>query len=520
MKHVKRIVAFAMTLIMAFAIGVPVALAADLNEVTAGTAKSITITTPDSAQTTDSFTYTVYKVFDATNDGTNGNISYKAAAGTTIVATDQLSKFEADASGNVRYYVRASESDVFTENTNPSATLSNAMIEAIASYDGKDEVGTVSITGPNTSKTVDVGSYGYFYITTTAGTVVTVDSANPNAVVVDKNSLPTMDKDIESVEPANGGNHTAGADNENNGESATASVGDTINYIVTINAKKGADSYVYHDVLSAGLTLVTETEPEVKVGNTALVENTDYTLTKFENNATNGLDDNITITFSQDYLNTITEDTTITITYSAILNDNAVIGDNGNANAGTLDYGHNANGDPNTTPPDEPKVYSYKFQLVKDDNEDNLLTGAEFKLYQDQACTSEIKLVKVKEGEYRVATADEIAATGFTAATIEAGTPKINGLGNGTYYLLETKAPDGYNKLGSATEVNINDANNEATLNGNKYVSGGVEVENQSGVEMPSTGGIGTTIFYVVGGVMVAGAAIFLLTKRRANAAE
>ncbi len=501
---------------MVLAIG-STAFAADLSEVTAGTAKSITITTPDSAQATDEFTYTVYKIFDATSDGTSAGISYKAAAGTKIEATDELSKFEADAQGNVRYYTRAAKTDDYAINTTDT-DLSEGMIAALAAYNGKTTVGTVSITGKSQSKTVNVGSYGYFYITTTSGTVVTIDSTNPSASVNDKNTMPTLDKDIASVTSANGGNHETGADNENS-ESATANVGDTVNYTVTINAKKGADSYVYHDILSAGLSLTT-TEPVVKAGSTTLTKGTDYTLTKFANNATNGTEDNITITFTKTYLDSITADTTITITYSAIVNEKAVIAGDGNKNTGTLDYGHKSDGKPNTTPPDEPKVYVYQFQLVKDNNEKKVLTGAEFKLYQEQACTNEIALVKVADGQYRVATAAEKAASGFTAATIEAGTPEIIGLGNGTYYLKETKAPDSYNLLANPVAVTINNANNDATFTtttteNDTYASGGVEVVNQQGTELPSTGGIGTTIFYIVGAVLVLGAGVVLVSRRR-----
>lgn len=186
MKQVRRLFAVALALVMTFAVTLP-AFAAELDTVEQGTAKSITITTPATAQSTDSFTYTVYKVFDATSDGSNANISYKATPGTTIEATDQLSKFEADAQGNVRYYTRANTDDGYVENKQ-GGTLSDGMIAAIASYNGKSNVGTVTITGTGASQTVDVGSYGYFYITTTSGTVVTVDSTNPSAEVNDKNT--------------------------------------------------------------------------------------------------------------------------------------------------------------------------------------------------------------------------------------------------------------------------------------------------------------------------------------------
>ena len=520
MKSLKKMMALALAMVMVLAMSMT-AFAADLTEVTAGTAKSITITTPSTAQATDEFKYTIYKVFDATSDGTSAGISYKATAGTVIEATDHLSKFEADAQGNVRYYTRTATTDEYAVNTTETQ-LSDGMIAALAAYTGKTEVGTVTITGKSASKTVDVGSYGYFYITTTSGTVVTIDSTNPSASVNDKNTLPTMDKDIASVTSANGGNHASGADNENS-ENATANVGDTVNYTVTINAKKGADSYVYHDILSVGLTLVTDSEPVIKVGSTTLTKGTDYTLTKFANNTTNGTDDNITITFAKTYLDSITADTAITITYSAIVNDKAVIAGEGNKNKGTLDYGHKSDGTPNTTPPDEPKVYTYQFQLVKDDNQKKVLTGAEFKLYQEEACSNEIALVKVEDGKYRVATAEEKAAAGFKAAIIEAGTPEIIGLGNGDYYLKETKAPEGYNLLADPVKVTINNANNDATFTtttteNDTYASGGVEVVNQQGTILPSTGGIGTTLFYIIGAILVIGAGVLLVTRRRMNA--
>ena len=491
------------------------ALAAALTEVTAGTDKSITITTPASAQSTDKFTYTVYKIFDAISNGTN--ITYKATAGTKIEATDQLSKFEADAQGNVRYYTRAATTDDYAVNTTDTQ-LSSGMIAALGSA-SKTEVGTVEITGANTSKTVDVGSYGYFYISTTSGSAVSINSTNPYATVTDKNTLPTMDKDIASVTSANGGNHAAGADNEN-GESATANIGDTVNYTVTINAKKGAVGYVYHDILSAGLTLVTTSEPVVSTTSKTLVKDTDYTLTKFANNSTNGTDDNITITFTESFLNSISGDTAITITYSAIVNNNAIIAGDGNKNTGTLDYGRT--GSVNTTPKDEPKVYVYQFQLVKDGSDKKVLTGAEFKLYQDANATTEIQLVSAGTGKYRVATAAEKAVSGFVAATIEAGTPEIIGLGNGDYYLKELKAPDGYNLLAGTTKVTINNANDDATFTtttteNDTYSSGGVEVVNQAGAVLPTTGGIGTTIFYVAGIVLVLGAVAVILARRKAE---
>ena len=114
------------------------------------------------------------------------------------------------------------------------------------------------------------------------------------------------------------------------------------------------------------------------------------------------------------------------------------------------------------------------------------------------------------EGNYVVNT----AGTG-TSAKIVAGNVTIKGLAAGTYYLQETKAPTGYNKLAGRKEFTIGTENLTATITNNKYVSGGVEVENKAGSLLPSTGGIGTTIFYIIGGILVVGAAVLLVTKKR-----
>ena len=153
---------------------------------------------------------------------------------------------------------------------------------------------------------------------------------------------------------------------------------------------------------------------------------------------------------------------------------------------------------------------TYYFDLVKDNDKDEVLEGAEFKLYDAETSGNEIPVVKVSDGVYRV------AVTGETGVAIEAGTARIQGLdGTKTYYLEEIKAPAGYNILTSRVAVQMESADHPATVENNKYVSGGVEVVNQRGAELPSTGGIGTTIFYVIRAILVIGAGILLVTRRR-----
>ena len=191
-----------------------------------------------------------------------------------------------------------------------------------------------------------------------------------------------------------------------------------------------------------------------------------------------------------------------------------------------------------TTPegPDDPRkelVYSYTIDLNKitevkktEDGEEVVekkpLTGAEFKLYADEALENEIPLVKDGNG-YRVATAEEIAANPKVVVdVIEAGHVNIKGLKAGTYYLVETKAPAGYNKLKDAVKVEIEEKNtddpstmSDAAITAIEVTPVGAEVINNAGVELPATGGIGTTIFYVVGGVLVVAAGVLLVVTKR-----
>lgn len=259
--------------------------------------------------------------------------------------------------------------------------------------------------------------------------------------------------------------------------------------------------------MSAGLSFNADSVV-VKVGDTTVAaENYEV--------VTEGLTDDCTfeIKFTQAYLDSLAEDTDIVVEYTAVLNENAEIYTTANTNDTYLSYG-----DASKTEESHTDTYTYKFDLVKTDKDKKVLTGAEFKLYDAETDGNEIALVKEADGIYRVATAEEKAADSFTAAVIEAGKVTIKGLDAGTYYLEETKAPEGFNVIKDRQKVVIfKDSTLEATLDaeGTTYVSGGVQVINRTGSLLPSTGGIGTTIFYIVGGLLVVAAAILLITKRR-----
>lgn len=155
---------------------------------------------------------------------------------------------------------------------------------------------------------------------------------------------------------------------------------------------------------------------------------------------------------------------------------------------------------------------SYQFDLVKVDGTTNkLLDGAEFELADGE---TKLSFVKDANGNYRVAMTGEKDAT--TTITVKGGKVNIYGLAGKTYTLTETKAPDGYNKLVTSETVNLADGSKtHATIVDSVYKDGGVVVENHAGTVLPSTGGMGTTLFYVIGGGLMVAAVVLLVTKKR-----
>lgn len=332
---------------------------------------------------------------------------------------------------------------------------------------------------------------GYYLVNTTAGTLCSLDTTTPNVVMKEKNDLPGIVKEVKEDSTGDWGDKN------------TAEIGDTVEFKTTITAKAGAESYVLHDVMSKGLTLNADSI-KVQVGGSDL-DAANYTVKK------TGLTDecDFEIEFAQNYLDTITADTSIVVTYTAVVNENAEVFNGSNTNKTKLTFGENHRDE---TTWDETKTYTYKVDVVKTDGSNKVLDGAEFKLYDAENGGNEIALVKVSDGMYRFAKDGE---QGVGTITTVDGQLEIKGFdANTTYWLEETKAPEGYNKLAGRVQIAIKNANLDATVDGGIWQNGGVHIINNTGTELPSTGGIGTAIFYALGGALVLGAIVFLSRKR------
>lgn len=484
MKKMKKIISLMLAAVMILAMTTVVFAAKGTND----NSGSITIDNAIHGET-----YSVYQILVLESYNTEAEAyTYKAANGWAEFLTDQSALVSVDDQGYVTWTGATDDATVAAFAKEALAYAESKSIQPVQSKTAEaddpatSKVATVEFTGLN---------LGYYLVDTTLGTLCSLDTTEPNVNIVEKNKETIIIKEVQEDSDGTWG------------EESDAEIGDIVPFRTTIKADKGAQNYVLHDKMSVGLTL-NAGSIEVKVGETKLIKDTDYTV------AITGLQDDcdFEITFAQTYLDTITGPTDIVVTYNAVLNEEAEIYEVPNTNDTRLKYG-----DDSWTEWDTTKTYSFKFDIVKTESDNTLLDGATFKLYDAKTGGNEIAVVK--DGDvYRV------AVDGEAGVEIEAANGKatVTGLdANTTYWLEEIKAPDGYNKLAERVEVKIEDANLESSITigaegaEDTWTSGGVQVINQKGTELPETGGMGTTILYIGGAVLVLGAVVLLFVRRR-----
>lgn len=480
-------------------------------------------------------TVNAYKMFSATVSSDGGAVSHtltdawkpffmsSTLDGLTGVTdanvNDKANDYVSKLSGNDLVAFAAKASNWAQTKANNITADATATVSQNAATDGKY---TATFTGLD---------YGYYVVAMPGATVANASGqyaalvrVHSTTVGVDiKGALPTVVKKV-------------------NGEGAThAQIGDTLTFTLTstIPDMSAYNKYTFKfkDTLSKGLSF--KQVKSVKVGDTTLTENTDYTVTRPT------VTDN---TLTVDMLNFKNQQTnagkTITVTYTATLNKDAVVGGHGNTNSATIQYSNNPS--TNGTGESEPskvRVFTYGFTVDKytGDNYTDAATrlaGAKFTLAPKNG--DPMSFVKVKDGNatvnavYRVATDDEKASTTTTTiiTTPQSGKVDFQGLKNGEYTLTETEAPAGYNKLASAIGVKVEGQNNgtdttNATVtitynndNGSVYdqtaSNGVIPVRNKSGVVLPGTGGMGTIAFTVIGVLVIALGVAWTLKRKNA----
>ncbi len=453
-------------------------------------------------------TYTIYKILDLESysskvvDGKEtGNFAYKPS-----------SEWESFIKGkNVRdkYFIFDGEYVSWKENADPVAFAKLAL--DYAKQDGspvktceKTNAPAASAGQTTSTLTFEVPSLGYYLVDSSVGTLCSLDTTKPAATIQEKNGVPSVDKIITS-----GGAVSA------DGKSNSASIGDKVYFQTTITTQPGAQNYVLHDKMTEGLSF---DEKSVNVSLHKKATSDEKTLTKITDYSVETTDLESTdpkctfhINFTKELCDRLEANDTITVAYSATVNDKAVIGSTGNVNETKLNYG-----DSKETTESKTHTFTYDIPVFKYTMKDNVKTElehAKFTLSLNEDGANPIKFKESnKKNKY---IKDE------TGAITEVESPQdgkfiFEGLGAGTYYLTETQQPDGYNKLAKSVKVEI-DVNGAITVDG-KLITGVdklVEVENKSGTVLPSTGGAGTTMIYLVGAVLVLGSGVVLVTKRR-----
>ncbi len=348
---------------------------------------------------------------------------------------------------------------------------------------------------------------GYYLVTSTLGTKATVGTtpSTPNPEIQEKNEVPT---NVKTVEEDSTGMY---------GPTNDADIGQTVNFKSTITAKPGAENYVFEDTMSVGLTYKNDAKVYTDETMTTELAAANYTV---NNNPGDGK--TFTITFTQSYLNTITTETKLNVKYSATLNENAKVGLDGNENKSTLKYGDSTN--TKSTPDSKTITYTWDLDILKygDNKKENVLKDAQFVLLNKAKDKVAVVVGGKLTGWTNIPAAGEGGTITWPANTVlttnAQGKIKISGLDSDTYYLREIKAPAGYNKLANDVEVKITGAA-KGESNQLTYTTVTAEVNNQSGTVLPSTGGVGTTVFYVLGGILAVGAAVLLIARKRAGRA-
>ena len=468
----KKLFAVLMAIALVFSMGT-IAFAADTG--------SITIT-----NAVEGVTYKVYKILDFVPSNSEGT------AGRYTVDSDWDIFFNGG-SGNQAYFDVIENDGETVVTLKEGATISQDLAKSAVAFAQKEG----GVIAPEATATAGADGkveftglpLGYYAIDTSLGTLCALTNTNSDFTAVEKNEKPDLVKKI--VE----GTDLVDANN--------VKVGDTVTYQATIEIGAGMENYIMHDKMSDGLSF-----KEIVSINTrksgAVIGDVNYTV---KNSNTETIDDGCTfeIVFDNEFTSALDADDAIIVTYTATLNGAAAMGNTGNPNEAWLQY----NNDQFSTH-DYVITYTTSFTVEKVDGDGNPLAGAGFTLYKDGvAIGNEIVFTSLEEGKKAIY--------------------EWTGLEAGNYKLVETTVPAGYNKAADIEFViackvpeTVTSDDDEAvwsvdedTIIGNTNGVFDTTVENKAGSLLPETGGIGTTIFYVVGGLLMVAAFVVLVSKKR-----
>ena len=480
MKHARKLASLLLALVMVFALATTAF--ADETVTTTGT---ITVENPVEGRT-----YTAYKIFDVVYDTNAENDHYSY----TIDSKNNewystVSTYANDPTHGLKLtQVNGGDTYVVTTVDGFSAPdFAAALKKAVSGKTGK------VLTAKGSSVTVEKLPLGYYFVASDSGALCNLTTTNPTVTIHDKNDMPFEKK----------------ADKTN------ADVGQIVTYTITgkVPDSTGFDTYIYtiEDTMSNGLTFNRDSL-KVKVGDTDVTADTSKCKITYDGTtAPNTFKVSIIV-------KKCTVGDPIEVTYNATVNEKAIAVVS--KNEAKLTYSNDPTDSTKTTitPPQEQKVYTSKIVIDKFEsgNENIKLPNAKFVLYKEEKTGETVSKVYYQWDE----TAKKVKwVKDMNDATVvttnEKGEATFGGLADGTYYLVETEAPAGYNPLTAPLEVKVEGSSTDITK-----LSVTAKVANKTGTTLPSTGGMGTTVFYVLGSALVLGAVVLLVTKKRMSDAN
>lgn len=427
-------------------------------------------------------TYTAYKLFDASSTADGNNSSY------VLTATDYNSywKDKTFTGTNPFIFTLTPSGDYSVSTTATPSTVAKFLRDNLATL-GYAVAGTATVENGETSTTIEGLNPGYYYVNSTTGSMVMITTATPNATIVDKNTTD-FDKNADG--------------DDDSDDVVDKNVGDIINFTISFKLNKGMTNVFVTDTMTNGLTF-DKASVVVKSGNDTLVSKANNATEYDYEVITTDIQETFKVVFSQSYLDKIVSDTTVTLEYTATVNENAAYKQN-DTNKATL----NENNNPNMGT-DIVTVRTSEFAIKKIDGatkgnvNPTALAGATFKVYSDATHTNVLKFTE-KDGKYVLD-----AANGKEEVTTKSdGILRFGGLVKGTYYLVETKAPEGFNLMDNHIKIESQYHSEDEEITPSN-------IENNKGTVLPSTGGMGTTMIYIAGAILMVGAAIIFVTNKR-----
>ena len=546
MRKVKKLLGLLLAAVMVLAMGVPTFAASGGYTITINNALA-------------GHTYEAYQVFAGNlseDKKTLSNVTWGDGVDGTAILT-ALKGTEEETTAYENCTTAADVAKVLEDYTYDSQAMKD-FADIVGQHLTETTSGTVSAYNEDSkSYTISGLAAGYYLVKDQNGSVSGADAYTDfilkvvkNAEATPKSDVPTVEKKVQEDDKYN---QDGGYGNGYN-DVADWNIGDAVPFkligtLPTNFADYDTYQYIFHDTLSAGLSLNRDSIKVYYASDKAGTGKTEIPSEKYTVNVP-GTEETDKCSFEVAFADLtsvegVTADKYIIVEYTATLNKDAEIGLPGNPNKVYLEFSNNPNsggeGDTGKTPEDKVIVFTYELDVTKVDGEDanTKLKDAEFKLYDENG-----KYVIVDADGKVIGWADNEAG-GSTLKSDENGLFKVSGLDDGTYWLKETKAPDGYNLITDpikieikATTVNDQDWTamegpadaltaleikvtvGSTTTSGTGDTESGIvatDIENNKGAELPETGGMGTTIFYVLGAILVLGAGGLLIARRRTD---